>query len=54
MHKLDLDKKYMKQERIPVECVPSAAVAVSEGCLSMGGGWCLPRGFLPVGCVCPG
>ena len=41
-----------KRECIPVGCVPSAAVAVSGGCLPMGGkGSCLPRGVytpLPV------
>ena len=54
-------KHSLKQESIPVGCIPSAAVAVGEGgCLPrrgvcLGGvcrGRCLPRGCLPRGCVC--
>ena len=46
-------KNLAEQECIPVECVPSAAVA-------FGGGGCMPRGVvcpggcLPRGSVCPG
>ena len=42
----------MKQESIPVGCVPSAAVAVRVGCLP-GGGVCPGQGGLPRG-ICPG
>ena len=37
-----------KQECIPVGCVPSAAMAVLEGCLP---GRCLPRGVSVWGCL---
>ena len=39
------NKKITEQEGIPVGCVPSIAVAVSEGCLSRG---CLPDSPVPV------
>ena len=44
-------KKQMKQECIPVGCVPSAAVAVStsEGGYLVLGGYLVPGGFLPGG-----
>ena len=48
---------YLKQECIPVGCVPCAAVTAGDGgCLPGGGS--LPRGegwgVIPMGCACPG
>ena len=42
--------KILQQECIPVECVPSAAVAFSRGRVVCLGGVC-PRGCLPRGCL---
>ena len=50
-------KSISSQDCIPVGCVPSAAVAVSEGGGSARGGGVLPRGrgggYLPRGCTTP-
>ena len=46
-------KTHLQQECIPIECIPSAAVAVRGGgvvlpvTVSARGGVCLPRGCLP-------
>ena len=46
-----MNKKTLKQECIPVGCVPSAAEAISGGG-GRAGGVCLPGGGGL--CVCPG